>query len=133
MRYVAIFSGLCVAAVVVAACTRPVPTVEADYQEFCAVCHGPTGKGDGPAAAELARKPADLTTLSKRNKGVFPMTRVMSQIDGYTRAPASTAMPEFGPLMDGATEMVDLGDGVLTPTPERLVRLATYVQSLQQK
>ena len=31
------------------------------YQTTCAICHGPEGKGDGPAAAGLDPKPANLT------------------------------------------------------------------------
>jgi copper resistance protein D len=31
------------------------------YRESCAVCHGIAGYGDGPAAADLKPKPADLT------------------------------------------------------------------------
>lgn len=31
------------------------------YAENCALCHGPYGYGDGPAAASLPMKPADLT------------------------------------------------------------------------
>jgi putative copper resistance protein D len=31
------------------------------YAENCALCHGPYGYGDGPAAAALPMKPADLT------------------------------------------------------------------------
>jgi putative copper resistance protein D len=31
------------------------------YRIHCAVCHGPTGRGDGPAAAGLLQPPADLT------------------------------------------------------------------------
>jgi putative copper export protein/mono/diheme cytochrome c family protein/peroxiredoxin len=31
------------------------------YHESCAMCHGKAGYGDGPAAAELNPKPADLT------------------------------------------------------------------------
>jgi putative copper resistance protein D len=31
------------------------------YQEHCAVCHGIAGYGDGPAAAALTPRPADLT------------------------------------------------------------------------
>ena len=30
-------------------------------QQSCAPCHGPGGKGDGPAAAALPKKPADWT------------------------------------------------------------------------
>src|SRR5262249_13656708 len=31
------------------------------YAEHCALCHGETGRGDGPAAASLPIRPADLT------------------------------------------------------------------------
>jgi putative copper export protein/mono/diheme cytochrome c family protein len=31
------------------------------YGTRCAACHGPTGRGDGPAAAGLLQRPADLT------------------------------------------------------------------------
>ena len=31
------------------------------YAENCAACHGPYGYGDCPAAASLAKRPADLT------------------------------------------------------------------------
>ena len=31
------------------------------YDIFCATCHGPTGKGDGPVAAALDPKPRDLS------------------------------------------------------------------------
>jgi mono/diheme cytochrome c family protein len=31
------------------------------YSLNCEICHGPQGKGDGPVAEKLARKPADLT------------------------------------------------------------------------
>lgn len=31
------------------------------FTSFCASCHGPTGKGDGPAAAGLNPKPRDLS------------------------------------------------------------------------
>ena len=54
-----------------------------DYAAYCSACHGATGQGDGGMATELSRKPGDLTTLSARNKGAFPTTKVMAQIWGY--------------------------------------------------
>lgn len=32
------------------------------YSENCSYCHGPRGAGDGPNAAKLRSKPADLTS-----------------------------------------------------------------------
>ena len=31
------------------------------FARYCVGCHGPAGKGDGPAAAALSPKPRDLT------------------------------------------------------------------------
>jgi copper transport protein len=40
---------------------QSVATGQEIYMEYCAVCHGPGGEGDGEGAAELSRPPADLT------------------------------------------------------------------------
>lgn len=34
------------------------------YQERCAQCHGATGRGDGPKAAELEAKPRDFSDVT---------------------------------------------------------------------
>ncbi|NIN68592.1 MAG: c-type cytochrome, partial [Anaerolineae bacterium] len=34
---------------------------EDKYNEYCAVCHGATGKGDGPVATNLDPPPTDFT------------------------------------------------------------------------
>jgi putative copper export protein/mono/diheme cytochrome c family protein len=59
------------------------------FQTHCAVCHGPEGRGDGPAAAGLSPKPADLTAA-----------HVDEHTDGdlfwwLTYGIAETAMPRF--------------------------------------
>jgi mono/diheme cytochrome c family protein len=41
---------------------------KAKYQELCAVCHGATGKGDGPAAAGLQTKPRNHTDAAYMTK-----------------------------------------------------------------
>lgn len=41
---------------------------KAKYAEVCAVCHGPSGKGDGPAAAGLQTKPRDHTDTAYMGK-----------------------------------------------------------------
>ena len=71
-----------------------------EFQSHCSVCHGWEGKGDGPYAyAELLKtKMPDLTTLSKRNKGVFPLQRVYEVIDGTEalKAHGTREMPIWG-------------------------------------
>lgn len=106
----------------------------ADFRTYCAACHGAEGRGDGPVAADLAVRPADLTGIAARNGGLFPRVRVMSTIDGYTRSDQHGAtMPEMGPLIEeGALVLVDTGDGVMTPTPARLVALADYLETIQE-
>ena len=58
----------------------------------------------------------------------------MSQIDGYRRARAGdVVMPEFGAaLQAGELVLFDTGDGIVSPTPERLVDLALYLRSIQR-
>ncbi len=107
-----------------------VPTAAEDYEAYCAICHGSEGRGDGSGGAGLAQKPADLTGISARNGGTFPTTRVMAQIWGYAQEDGRV-MPQFAPLLDGDLVLYDGGDGIATPTPVRLVQLASYVQALQ--
>ncbi|MGB5559918.1 MAG: cytochrome c [Paracoccaceae bacterium] len=116
------------------ACTQPEVTARQDFTAFCAACHGDDGKGGGEAAGPLGKRPANLTTIAARNGGTFPRVRVMSVIDGYTRRDQhGSLMPEFGALLEeGELQMVETEGGILTPTPARLVALATYIESIQQ-
>ena len=59
------------------------------------------------------------------------MARVMSKIWGYSAGAVPSMMPEFGPLLDSPIVLVDVGDGVQTPTPERLIDLGEYLKSIQ--
>ena len=56
---------------------NPVPRTAASiargralFREDCAVCHGNLGRGDGPAAAGMARRPDDLSRIAP--PPVFP-------------------------------------------------------------
>lgn len=104
------------------------------FNDHCIACHGQTGRGDGPISDQVGQVVPDLTLISERNGGTFPMAEVMSTIDGYTRVRAgNTVMPEFGiDLQAGPLVLVDTGDGIETPTPSRLVALAEYLRSLQR-
>ncbi|MDB5660061.1 MAG: c-type cytochrome [Cypionkella sp.] len=131
-------TALGLSAAVLAACVglgkAPEKTSGADdYANYCAACHGASGKGDGEAAAGLAKKPADLSKLAARNKGAFPTTKVMAQIWGYAGKKGEGVMPDFAPLLEGDTVPYDGGDGIATPTPIRLVELAEYLKTLQVK
>lgn len=104
------------------------------YDQYCASCHGAGGTGNGPAAAGLASKPADLTGISVRSGGSFPLVRVMSTIDGYTRrGDRASVMPELGAaLQDGPMVRIATGGGISTPAPANLVALAEYLRTIQR-
>jgi mono/diheme cytochrome c family protein len=56
-----------------------------EYTSRCAVCHGPTGKGDGLYMRYTQFKTtgrSDLTQIAKRNAGAFPFQQVYEYIDG---------------------------------------------------
>ncbi|MDO9165615.1 MAG: cytochrome c [Rhodoferax sp.] len=57
-----------------------------EFESSCASCHGVSGKGDGALFPYLVKPPSDLTTLSRRNGGVFPSKRVWDTIDGTVAA-----------------------------------------------
>jgi len=69
-----------------------------EFRNSCAVCHGEYGRGDGPLANVLTVKPGDLTQLSKRNGGVFPIEKVSETIDGRKQIAGhgTRAMPVWG-------------------------------------
>ncbi len=133
--------GIALAALSLAACVpqdsaKEIPSGAEDYATFCSACHGPQGKGNGDLAGEFNPRPADLTTLSKRNSGTFPTTKVMAQIWGYKGKKGQGVMPDFGDLMDAdnvTLVLYDGGDGIETPTPVRLVQVAEYLKSIQVK
>jgi mono/diheme cytochrome c family protein len=68
------------------------------YREFCAGCHGASGRGHGPVAPRLKQKVPDLTLLAKRRGGVFPAEEVHRIIDGRSmrRPHGSAEMPIWG-------------------------------------
>src|SRR5262245_13264372 len=73
----------------------------ADYQVFCASCHGASAKGDGAIAASLRKRPADLTQLSKKNDGVFPADAVFATIEaGHEK----NDMPAWSAVLEKAQE-----------------------------
>ena len=52
-----------------------------EYDGHCAICHGVSGTGQGiePYWSYLSKTPANLTTLSKNNGGVFPGTETAAR------------------------------------------------------
>ena len=70
------------------------------FQNYCAVCHGKEGTGNGPAAKALTKAPADLTKIAARNGGTYPEIKVKRYIEGQDEVPAhgTRDMPMWGDL-----------------------------------
>jgi mono/diheme cytochrome c family protein len=99
------------------------------YRAHCAACHGSGGKGNGPAAASLKTKPADLTLLARNNGGQFPTQRIRKFISGdepTLLAHGSREMPVWGPIFHQIEEDQDFGN-------VRLQNLIKYLETIQQK
>jgi mono/diheme cytochrome c family protein len=97
------------------------------YGFYCASCHGRGGTGDGPVAAALRVRPADLTTLAERNGGEFPRERVMAYITGRGRqidAHGGSDMPIWGP----AFKALDASDA---RAQARMAGIVGHLESLQ--
>ncbi|MBF5079960.1 hypothetical protein F1642_13545 [Paracoccus sp. NBH48] len=72
---------------------------------------GRAGGATGPAAVGMVPAPADLTMLAAQDGGVFPKTRVMGQLVGYTMGRSESHMPIFEVLREGPVVMYDDGSG----------------------
>jgi mono/diheme cytochrome c family protein len=99
------------------------------YKAYCAVCHGPNAKGDGPMAMFLKTAPSDLTRISARNGGMFPLAKVRRIISGEEPLPGGHGtrdMPLWGPIFSQVAWDQDLGR-------VRVDNLARYLESLQAK
>ena len=101
-----------------------------NYQEYCAVCHGTDAKGNGPAAPALKIPPADLTTIAKRRKGVFPSVEVRSIIEGSPEMTAhgNREMPMWGSVFRSVGAGTDDRTALL-----RVQNLVKYLETLQVK
>jgi mono/diheme cytochrome c family protein len=99
------------------------------YLEYCAVCHGPDGRGTGPAASALKEPPADLTTLAKTHDGKFPDEYVAGivRFGKPVAAHGSLEMPVWGPIF-GRRE-----NGDKAAVRRRIRNLCVYLATLQER
>jgi mono/diheme cytochrome c family protein len=98
------------------------------YARYCASCHGAEGRGDGPVAADLKVRPANLQTLATKNGGSFPFEKVTRAIDGRqkTRGHSTPDMPVWA-------EVFPKTAGTDSPSVESAVgRIAHYLWSIQR-
>ena len=98
------------------------------YRTHCVSCHGPTGRGDGPAASTFRRPLSDLSTLALRAGGEFPRADVTRVVDGQqkTTGHAPGDMPEWGRVLRAL-------EGDDRTARRQIDAIVTYVESLQRK
>lgn len=101
------------------------------FQRFCASCHGSSGYGDGPVAPSLKVPVPDLTGLTQRAGGHFPVERVQMIIDGRAVLPThgTRSMPVWGYEFEARVPPDQPGRA----TAQILIgRLVDYLSSIQK-
>ena len=74
------------------------PAGKAQFDQYCASCHGEAADGKGPVAAELKTTPADLRKLHEKYGDPLPKPRLREIIDGRDMpgAHGTSTMPVWG-------------------------------------
>lgn len=107
---------------------------EETFQHYCAACHGLEAIGHGPMVTVLTIPPPDLTQLTARNEGSFPMTRVVTRIDGRDPLVAhGSPMPVYGDFFEGEDVMLSSESGQPIATSQPIADLVAYLQGLQRQ
>lgn len=99
------------------------------YELYCSDCHGPSGRGDGPAAADMDPGPADLSLLSRRAGGEFPFLEAYEVIDGRSRMETHQrhGMPVWGLRFQERDKDTSQADEIRG----RILQLLHYLRSIQ--
>jgi mono/diheme cytochrome c family protein len=106
-----------------------------EFEAKCAVCHGKDGKGSGPYAQQLKNPLPDLTTMAKRNGGMFPVNQTYVTIEGAGKGHGTRDMPVWG--LDYTTQAVealpDLPYNQALYVRTRIMALLEYLNQMQVK
>jgi len=100
------------------------------FRNYCASCHGPEGRGDGPLAEHLRTSPTDLTRIASKRGGEFPFDDVVDSIDGGRAigSHGSADMPAWGDALSKSGSNPDQAE-----VRRRIEALAHFVWSLQEQ
>lgn len=102
------------------------------FGQYCATCHGVDAKGDGPMTQMMTIAVPDLTQLSARNGGAFPMLDVIHIIDGRTGLRAHGGpMPVYGAVFRSESGGQG-GDADVLHGLGKVLSIAYYLESVQQ-
>lgn len=109
---------------------------KADFDKLCAPCHGVGGRGDGPQAPHLAKRPPDLTLVTQKY-GRFPEQKLFETIAGLDmpEGHGTRDMPIWGDVFvtEGVGRSTKLEDAMKASddASRRIAGLVKYVQSIQ--
>jgi mono/diheme cytochrome c family protein len=103
----------------------------ADFGRWCAPCHGASGTGNGPLAAKLDPRPADLTLIAKREGDAFRVDDLITYVDGRAMLAVHgpREMPEWGPIFE-ATAGAD--PDAAARARDRLRSITYYLWTIQR-
>ena len=110
---------------------------KADFAKLCAPCHGVDGKGEGPQAAHLPKKPADLTRITQRY-GKFPEDRIFATISGLDmpEGHGSREMPIWGDVFvsEAVGKSTSVADALRASddASRRIAGLLRYIETIQE-
>ena len=106
----------------------PIVSGEDEFMWNCAECHGFGGRGDGPLAEVLIKKPSDLTQIAKNNLGVYPADLVFAMISGRNSVMGhqSFQMPRFWQRFEQVT-----GERGFDKPEVRIKAIVDYLATIQ--
>ncbi len=105
---------------------------ELEYQNYCAICHGVDGRGQGMMRKFLTIPPSNLTQIAQRNGNTFPFWRVYRMIEGReeVRGHGTRDMPVWGDRFRAQAGGSDSGSRA--QAAGRLLGLVFYLQHIQE-
>ena len=112
----------------------PVITGEQTFNAKCASCHGENAKGKSAGDSNSNVNAPDLTLISERNNGQFPVSRVYAIIDGreVLLEHGTRAMPTWGDLFLSDTIWEGCSQVDEQIVRGRILELILYLDSIQQ-
>lgn len=110
----------------------------ASFMENCAACHGADGMGNGPIIDFMKTGPADLTRISERNGGTFPIQQIYDTIadTDQNRAHGTSEMPVWGNKFN--VEIIaqegefGAGSGGMPSAQARILELVFFLATIQK-
>jgi mono/diheme cytochrome c family protein len=117
--------------------TAKIDPGQKEFEVRCGLCHGMDARGDGVFNQVLKVAPPDLTTLARKNGGVFPAERISGVIDGRVEIASHGPrdMPVWGMryAAPAAERFIDFPYAQEAYIRARVLMLVEYLYRIQQK